>query len=132
MKKRVIRSSSNLEKAVEDKVVPYWYTALVYENQACEFSENNPWNQDAAEFKKTVYLSDDCVITIRPARYALTDGGNGDYEKDRYFLEISNQNSSFVYTSARVYEWKAVNKVALFFKGLSFYAAARVWKAKKL
>lgn len=132
MKKLVVRSSSNLEKALEDKVEPYWYTVLRDEHQYSIRSEKNPWNQDAAELEKTVYLADDCVITMRPARYALKNDGSYDYEKDHYFLEISNQDSSIIFSSARVYVWEEVNRLAVFFKGLSFTAATRVWKVKKL
>lgn len=127
-----IRSSSNLEKALEDRVEPYWYTVLREEHQSSILSGKNPWNQDVAELEKTVYLADDCVITVRPARYALKNDGSGDYEKDHYFLEISNQDSSVIYSSARVYIWEEVNRLAVFFKGLSFTAATRIWKAKKL
>jgi hypothetical protein len=132
MKRLVIRSSSNLEKALEDKVDPYWYTVLHNGHQSSMQSQKNPWNQDAAELEKAVYLADDCVITIRPARYGLKNDGSYDYQKDHYFLEISNQDSSIVFSSACVYAWEEVNRLACFFKGLSFTAATRVWKVKRL
>jgi len=132
MTKLVIRSSSNLENALNDDVQPYWYSVLPQGEQNSRPSAQNPWNQDSSELEKTVYLADDCVIVIRPARYALKDGGRGEYEKDRYFLEISNQDNTIVYSSNRVYGWEEVNALACFFKGLSFNAATRVWNSKKL
>lgn len=131
MKKRLVRSSSNLEKALADEVSAHWYTLLI-DNGESASGTRNPWNQDVAELEKTVYLADDCVITIRPARYALSEGAYADYEKDRYLLEISNQDSSMVLNSARVYAWEEVTMLASFFKGISFTAASRVWKVKKL
>lgn len=132
MKKIVIRSSSDLQKALEDEVKPFWYTVLHDNDQFSELAEKNPWNQDAVETQKKVYLSDDCVITLRPARYTLKIDGAGDYEKDHYFLELSNQDGSTILSSASVYTWEEVNALAFFFKGLSFTAAMRVWKSKKL
>jgi len=132
MEKRVIRSSSNLEEALEDEVEPFWYTVLHSKNKTDELIQTNPWNQAPSELEKTAYLADDCVITIRPARFSLEKGGAGDYEKDRYFLEISNQDSSTIFSTHRVYSWDEVNRLAFFFKGLSFTAATRVWKGKKL
>ncbi|MGH8418276.1 MAG: hypothetical protein ACRER8_13490 [Pseudomonas sp.] len=132
MKKIAIRSSSNLEKALKDNVQPYWYSVLQTDGQVSPTSEKNPWNEDVAELEKTVYLVDDCVLTIRPARYALKNDGAGDYEKDHYFLEISNQDGSSIFSSNRVYSWEDVNNLAIYFKGLSFTAATRIWKSKKI
>lgn len=132
MAKVVLRSSSNLEKALEDDVSPYWYTAIhsgkPYEEQA----GTNPWNHDSAGTEKTVYLADDCVITLRPARFGLTSQSSADYEKDHYFIEIANQDGSTILSSHKVYSWDRVLELSTYFKGISFTAATRVWKAKKL
>ncbi|WP_341961240.1 hypothetical protein [Pseudomonas sp. RC10] len=131
MKKNAIRWSSNLENALDVGVKPYWYTVCHAQNELPEHPEKNPWNQDEAEFETTVYLADDCVITMRPARYSLNTDGGGDYEKDHYFLEVSNQDASVILSSAQTYRWEEVNQLALFFRGISFTAATRVWKVKK-
>jgi hypothetical protein len=131
MKKLALRSSSDLENALDQSVEPYWYTVL-HDETSCSLSNKNPWNQDDAVITQTLHLADDCVITLRPARHSQEENGACDHEKDRYFIEISNQDRSTVLSSSRVYLWEAVNKIALYFKGLSFTAATRVWKAKKL
>lgn len=75
---------------------------------------------------------DDCVITIRPARYRLKSEDTGSHEKDHYFIEISTQDGSVVLSSHRAYGWDDVNKLAFFFRGISFATATRVWKSKNL
>lgn len=132
MKKNAIRWSSDLENARDLEVKPYWYTVCHPKNQLSETPHKNPWNQDEAEFEQTVYLADDCVITMRPARYSVNPDGGGDYEKDHYFLEISNQDASVILSSAQTYKWDEVNQLAFFFRGISFTAATRIWKVKKL
>lgn len=131
MKKKVIRLSSNLESALERGVEPYWYAVCHAHTESLQLLPKNPWNQDLAELEQIVYLADDCVITIRPARHSLSEDGSGNYEKDHYFLEISNQDASMTFSSAKTYSWDNVNQLAFFFKGLSFSSANRVWKAKK-
>jgi hypothetical protein len=132
MKKTAVRSSSNLDKALENDVSPYWYTAIhsgkPYEEQA----GTNPWNQDSADTEKTVYLADDCVITLRPARFGLTSESSADFEKDQYFIEITNQDGSTIFSSNKVYPWDKALELSTYFKGLSFTAATRVWGVKKL
>jgi hypothetical protein len=132
MKKLVLRSSSNLEMAIEAKVPPYWYTIMHEGVNSIELAESNPWNNDIPWAVQTYYFADDCVIVIRPARCSQNEHGAFDYEKDRYFLEISNQDRSEIFSSCKVYTWEDVNKHAFMFSGLSFKAATRVWKTKKL
>lgn len=131
MKKLALRSSSNLENALDHNAKPYWYIVLHNETSS-ELSDKNPWTQDDAVMTQTLFLADDCVITIRPARHAPEENGSYDHEKDRYFVEISNQDRSTVLTSFSVYSWEDANTMAFYFKGLSFAAAIRVWKVKKL
>jgi hypothetical protein len=131
MKKIALRSSSNLENALDHNLKPYWYVVL-HDEVSAELSDRNPWNQDEAVITQTLYLADDCVITLRPARHSLEEGQTPNYEKDHYFVEISNQDRSTVFTSFSVYTWEDANTMAFYFKGLSFTAATRVWKVKKL
>jgi hypothetical protein len=131
MKKTAICWSSNLENAWDIGAKPYWYTVCHPQNPLSEVPHKNPWNQDEAEFESTIYLADDCVITIRPARHSHSTEGSADHEKDHYFLEISNQDASVILSSVQTYRWEEVNQLAFFFRGISFTAATRVWKAKK-
>ena len=131
MKKIAIRCRSNRENAVDIGAKPYWYFVCHSQNQLPGHSHKNPWNQDEAEFESTVYLADDCVITIRPARYSYKPDDSADHEKDHYFLEISNQDASVILSSVQTYRWEEVNQLAFYFRGISFTAATRVWKSKK-
>lgn len=132
MKKVVIRSTSNLEKAWEGNIPASWYTVLHHTEKSSVHARINPRNQDASEYESECYLMNDCVITIRPARYRSEGEEAGNHEKDCYFIEISNQDGSVVLSSHCVYDWDEVNKWAFFFKGISFAAATRVWKSKNL
>jgi len=131
MKKTAIRCRSNRENAVDIGAKPYWYFVCHSQNQLPGHSHKNPWNQDEAEFESTVYFADDCVITIRPARYSYKPDDSADHEKDHYFLEISNQDASVILSSVQTYRWEEVNQLAFYFRGISFTAATRVWKSKK-
>lgn len=132
MKKIVIRSSSNIEKAWEQDIPSSWYTVVHDKEMSRVLARSNPWNLDRSEYESESYLMDDCVITIRPARYRLKNEDTGDHEKDRYFIEISTQDGSVILSSHCVYDWDDVNRLAAFFKGISFAAATRVWKSKRI
>lgn len=132
MKKSVIRSTSNIENAREDETQSYWFTVLHDEIESPKLARVNPWNQDESELEREAFLCDDCVIVIRPARHQVNQISPKVYEKDRYFLEISNQDGSQVLSSCQVFTWESVNELLLFFKGISFLAAVRVWRSKKL
>uniref|UniRef100_UPI0030C76CF0 hypothetical protein n=1 Tax=Escherichia coli TaxID=562 RepID=UPI0030C76CF0 len=90
-----------------------------------------PWNQDDAIINKRFSLFDVCVISIRPAR-AEDRIEKRDYNKGYYFIEIMNQDESIKFSSHKIYSWEQVIECASWFKGVSFLAAQRIWKAKKL
>jgi hypothetical protein len=132
MQRTAIESTSDRENADDMGVNSSWYTVVHNEKRALELASVNPWNHDTAEYEQVIDLLDDCVITFRPARHTVRNHGPAIYEKGRYFLEISNQDNSTVLSSAQVFTWEEVNKLAFFFKDISFTAAARVWKSKQL
>ncbi|EZJ48644.1 hypothetical protein AD10_5050 [Escherichia coli 1-182-04_S4_C2] len=99
--------------------------------QSEQMASTNPWNQDDAIINKRFCLLDDCVISIRPAR-AEDRIEKRDYNKGYYFIEIMNQDESIKFSSHKIYSWEQVIECASWFKGVSFLAAQRIWKAKKL
>lgn len=127
MKKIVLESTSDYMGGEDDTV---WYTVLHREESTSEFVAKNPWSGDDAVTEGKCFLMDDCVVTFRPARYEnLVD--EGQYNKDKYFLEISNQDASVIMSSRKVYLWADVLELAEAFRGLSFNTAIRVWGVKK-
>lgn len=126
MKKIVFKSTSDYLGADNDVV---WYTVLHREEDSSVLA-TNPWSGDEAVTEKKCFLMDDCVVTFRPARYE-TRVDEKYYNKDKYFLEISNQDSSLIMSSRKVYPWADVLERAEAFRGLSFKAATRVWGVKK-
>lgn len=132
MDKLIFRSESDRTNASESFCESVWYT-VVDEHEELEAQGNvNPWNQDCAVIKKTLYLMDDCVIVIRPARSNDKIEITRDYDMGYYFIEIMNQDGSEKYSSHKIYKWDEVIEKAYLFKGLSFSAASRVWKVKKM
>jgi len=127
MKKIVLESTSDYMGGENDVV---WYTVLHRDEDASELAASNPWSGDDAVTEAKCFLMDDCVVTFRPARYEnRVDEGN--YNKDKYFLEISNQDASVIMSSRKVYLWADVLELAEAFKGLSFKTATRVWSVQK-
>lgn len=119
-------------KADEVSTPLLWYTVVHDERDSQQLAKRNPWNQEDSTFEKRCYLMDDCVVTFRPARCEDRIVRQQDYNKGLYFVEIANQDSSLIFTSRRVYSWEEGFDRISYFKGLSFTAATRIWKAKKL
>ena len=132
MKKIVYVSEIDMLDAMESDVDHIWYTVVNNEKEAIEACSRNPWNGINAITTGTLYLLDDCVLTIRPARSVQVPDSNKDFCKNRYFIEISNQDGSICYSSYKNYSWDDAIKHSSLFKGLSFNAAVRVWGIKKL
>ena len=132
MKKIIFRSESERERKKDYFSESIWYTVVNDVNQSGDEKSVNPWNGDLAVTNKKLYLLDDCVVTLRPAR--AEDGIEmlKDYNKGYYFIEIMNQDESVKFSSHRVFLWENAIEYASWFKGLSFIAASRVWKVKKL
>lgn len=132
MNKVVFRSESDRESAKENGVESIWYTVVNDPNKSEQLANVNPWNHDAALIKKKLYLIDDCVVSIRPARSEDRIGRSNDFNKGYYFIEIMNQDESIKFISYKVYMWEDALQYISWFKGLSFTAALKVWKVKKL
>jgi hypothetical protein len=132
MKKNIFISTSDRESARQSQTLSSWFTVIHDESIDAEASSINPWNNDKSEYVRLARLHDDCVITLRPARYEILNDSKIDYEKGAYFLEITNQDGSMIYTSRTIYSWLEANKLAFFFKDISFTAACRVWKSKNI
>lgn len=132
MNKIFLLSDSDDQNARDVGVPSHWYTVIHDDARDEVLAKQNPWNQDESEYEKRCYLMDDCVISIRPARYEDRISRVQDYNKDCYFVEISNQDRSSISTSNKVYSWDEAVKLGSYFKGLTFTAATRVWKVKKL
>jgi hypothetical protein len=130
MEKIVLVADSNDENAREKGVPSIWHTVVHGHTNSRERAKINPWNQDEAIYEKRCFLMDDCVISVRPARYEDRIGKSQDYNKDRYFIEIANQDGSIIFSSHKVYPWDKVLELSTYFRGLSFTAATRVWKVK--
>ncbi|WP_317697296.1 hypothetical protein [Xylocopilactobacillus apis] len=128
MTKEIFMFNSDRLKAKEQGVDDTWFAVNNDENNPLDY---NPWNQDLAEIKKKFLLLDQCVILFRPA-FAKDEYSNREYNKGCYFLEITNQDGSITYSSKKLYTWEQLTPLAALFKDLSFSAASRVWKAKKL
>lgn len=92
----------------------------------------NPWNKDKAIIQKKWYLMDDCVVMLKPARMEDRISRSRHEPVRFYFIEIMNQDESIKFTSRRIYSWDEVIEFVSWFKGLSFTAATKVWKVKKL
>lgn len=132
MEKIVLISDSDDEKARDIDAPSQWYTVVHEVVNSRELATRNPWSHDESIYEKQCYLMDDCVISFRPARYEDRIGRIQDYNKGLYFIEIANQDSTQIFTSNKVYEWDKVVSLSGLFTGVSFTAATRVWKAKKL
>jgi hypothetical protein len=132
MEKIVLLSDSDDEKARETGSPSYWYTVVHDNANSIDLTKKNPWNMDESIYEKRCYLMDDCIISIRPARLEDRISKQQDHNKGFYFLEIANQESSQIFTSRSVYTWENLLELIGHFKGLSFTAATRVWKVKKL
>lgn len=132
MEKIVLLSDSDSEHARETGTPSLWYTVIHDSNLYDEQAKKNPWNQDESVFEKRCYLMDDCIVSFRPARFEDRIDRQQDRNKGHYFIEIANQDGSYILTSRLVYTWDQAIEFASYFKGLSFNAASRVWKSKKL
>lgn len=129
-------SSDERVKAKEDGVPSYWYTCYVNTQSPVTRDSDelwiSPWNGIKAITAAEMYFHDKCVISIRPASAYESCKKDSEYYKMEYFLEISNHDESVRYSSRRLYRWEEIITLASLFKGLSFTAALRVWKSKKL
>lgn len=132
MTKLIFRSSSDREKTINNDIRPFWFVVVHNQEEAERIASHNPWNGDNAIFTEVYYLLDECVVCIRPARSAERFKPNKDVNKGFYFIEITNQDEAVKYSSNNIYSWDDAVKYASWFKGLSFSAAQRVWKVKKL
>ena len=109
-----------------------WYVSedeFKYKKDVAGF---NPWNKNEAITRKKMYLMHDCVVIFRPARMEDRISRSRHNPVMFYFIEIMNQDESIKFTSRSIYTWDKVIEFASWFKGLSFIAATRVWKVKKL
>ncbi|HAX6928175.1 TPA: hypothetical protein OCE99_004999 [Escherichia coli] len=131
MDKIIFRSESDRENAKASDTEAIWYTVVNELKQSEQMASTNPWNQDDAIIKKRFCLLDDCVISIRSAR-AEDRIEKRDYNKGYYFIKIMNQDESIKFSSHKIYSWEQVIECASWFKGVSFLAAQRIWKVKKL
>lgn len=132
MNKIIFRSESERERAKEKNTDYVWYTLVDSAEQAEQLSNMNPWNKDDAVIRKKLYLLDDCVIVIRPARSEDKIETTKDFNKGYYFIEIMNQDASIKHSSRAIYLWEQAIEYSSWFKGLSFSAALRVWNVKKI
>ncbi|MBD8124484.1 hypothetical protein IFT62_25090 [Pseudomonas lutea] len=132
MEKIVLLSDSNHEKAREKGQPSSWYTVVHDTDDVIDATKKNPWSLDESIYEKRCYLLDDCVVSLRPARFEDRISKQQDYNKGFYFLEIANQEGSQIFTSRNVYTWEKSLELIGYFKDLSFAAATRVWKVKKL
>ena len=132
MEKVLLVSDSDGDRARETGTSSLWYTVIHDNMSPLEQANKNPWNRDQSTYEKRCYLMDDCVVSFRPARFEDRIDRQQDHNKGLYFIEIGNHDGSAILTSRMVYAWEKVLEFANQFKGLSFTAATRVWKAKKL
>ena len=109
-----------------------WYISEEEFKNNKKVADFNPWNKDEAITIAKNYLMDDCVVIFRPARMEDRISRSRDAPVMFYFIEIMNQDESIKFASRRIYPWEKVIEFASWFKGLSFVAATRVWKVKKL
>ena len=70
-------------------------------------------------------------MSIRPAR-CLDPISRQEQHKNLYLIEIANQDGSSALCSRRLYHWPEALGFIAQFEGLSFPAAARVWRAKTM
>ena len=118
-----------INRNTEDHV---WYISEEEFKNNKEVADFNPWNKDEAITIAKSYLMDDCVVIFRPARMEDRISRSRDAPVMFYFIEIMNQDESIKFTSRRIYPWEKVIEFTSWFKGLSFVAATRIWKVKKL
>lgn len=122
-------SETSISRNPEDLV---WYFFEDQLKNEKDIADINPWNKDKAITQKKMYLMDDCVVMLRPARMEDRIRRSRDEPVTSYFIEIMNQDESIKFISRRIYSWDKVIEFASWFRGLSFTAATRVWKVKKL
>lgn len=96
---------STLDYCDDRKSPSIWYTVVHESITELERAHINPWNQEEAVCHEQRYLMDDCVISIRPARYESRLDRQQDQSRGCYFIEIANQNSTRVFSSRSVYSW---------------------------
>ncbi|WP_374422145.1 hypothetical protein [Chromobacterium sp.] len=128
MKTVLIYSAADAEAPASPGSQHHWYT-LVQDPAAAE-ADHNPWDGRAAILKKPYELQDDCRVSIRPAR-CFDPISRQEQHKNLYLIEIANQGGSSAFCSRRLYRWPEALGFIAQFEGLSFPAAARVWRAKK-
>lgn len=131
MKNYIIYSVSDRDSPCAISNENQWFTLARDEMQASIGADKNPWNNSLAIIKKKYELLDDCAVSIRPA-HSIDPIDKKEHQKGLYFVEIESSSQGKTLSSRKLYNWEDAIRIIAKFEGLSFQAAERVWKVKKL
>lgn len=94
---------------------------------------HHPYNNEEVERVKIQIPVDKCIISIRSAeRYEQDENERKAFSKGSYFVLISDVHEKEQLMTIYEYSWDEVINIISLLKDLSFDAAKKVWKSKKL